>query len=74
MRLRSSLSSLGDLSEESELTGDDPFTGKKKSERFIGNADNPVLVIDSEVELAGIVSCGIKTTEAFEMKNMPRVD
>ena len=41
---------------------------------FTGSAGNPVLVTDSEVELAGNVSRGIKTTEAFEMKNMPRVD
>lgn len=74
MRLRSLLSSLGHLSEDSEPTGNDPFSGKKKSERFTGSADNPVLVTDSEVELAGNVSRGIKTTEAFEMKNMPRVD
>lgn len=57
-----------------EPTGDDPFSGRKKPERFNGSTDNPVLVTDSEGELGGIVSRGIKTTETFEMKNMPGVD
>lgn len=40
-----------------------------------GSADNPIPVEDSEEKRAKmIVSHGIKTTEAFEMKSMPCID